>query len=204
MVRQSDQSDCGAAALASIARYYRMPLGLQQLRDLAGTDRAGTNLLGLRRAAEGLGFSAQGVKGELEPLVELPLPAVAHVRSPENTGHFVVLYQVRAKGVVIGDPARGIEKWSRDEFARRWTGHLLLMVPGDESAWRGVGKVPPRPWRRFVGLLRFHTGTLLEAFLCALLMTALGIANSFFLQHLVDSVLIRNEVRLLNALGIGM
>ncbi len=65
LVKQVDQSDCGAAALATIARYHRVPLSLQQIRDLAGTDRKGTNLLGLYRAAQDLGFYAQGVKGEM-------------------------------------------------------------------------------------------------------------------------------------------
>ena len=46
-VRQADQSDCGAAALATVALHYRRPIALQRLRRLAGTDRIGTNLLGL-------------------------------------------------------------------------------------------------------------------------------------------------------------
>ena len=60
IVRQSDESDCGAAALATVALYHGLPLGLQKARDLAGTDRIGTNLLGLLEAAERLGFSAKG------------------------------------------------------------------------------------------------------------------------------------------------
>ena len=35
-------------------------------------------------------------------------------------------------------------------------------------------------------------------------MTLLGISTSYFIQHLVDSVLVRGETRLLNALGVGM
>ena len=35
-------------------------------------------------------------------------------------------------------------------------------------------------------------------------MTLLGISTSYFVQHLVDSVLVRGEARLLNALGVGM
>src|SRR5919205_3672826 len=61
-----------------------------------------------------------------------------------------------------------------------------------------------RPWRRLLGLLRAHTAVLVEACSCALLMTVLGVATSYFVQHLVDSVLVRNEGRLLNALGVGM
>ena len=45
---------------------------------------------------------------------------------------------------------------------------------------------------------------LAEAFVCTLLMTLLGVTTSYFIQHLVDSVLVRHEARLLNALGIGM
>ena len=61
-----------------------------------------------------------------------------------------------------------------------------------------------RLWRRFLGLLGCHTGLLMEAVVCAMLMTVLGVSTSYFVQHLVDSVLIRQEGRLLNALGIGM
>src|SRR5262249_39295232 len=115
-VRQNDQSDCGAAALATIALHYRLPIGLQQMRDLAGTDRIGTNFLGLLQAAEKLGFSAKGVKGPYDALSTVPLPAVAHVRTPQGLGHFVVLYKVKKDAVVVADPARGVEKLSRDEF----------------------------------------------------------------------------------------
>ena len=56
-IRQDDQSDCGAAALAMIALYYGVPIAVQQMRELCGTDRVGTNLHGLVMAAERLGFS---------------------------------------------------------------------------------------------------------------------------------------------------
>src|ERR687894_392607 len=75
-VRQDDQSDCGAAAMATIALHHGIPVGLQQMRDLAGTDRVGTNLLGLVRAAERLGFNARAVKGPYEALPTVPLPAI--------------------------------------------------------------------------------------------------------------------------------
>lgn len=35
-------------------------------------------------------------------------------------------------------------------------------------------------------------------------MTLLGVATAYFIQHLVDSVLVRHENKLLNALGLGM
>jgi ATP-binding cassette subfamily B protein len=203
-VRQHDQSDCGAAALATVALHYRRPLGLEQMRDLAGTDRIGTNLLGMVQAAEKLGFSAKGAKGSYEALGRAPVPAIAHIKTDEGLGHFVVLHRVGKQGVVVADPGRGIQNLPRDEFCRRWTGYLLLLVP-DPQAPRAVSvAAPASPWRRFLRLLTPHTPVLLEAFGCALLLTVLGISTAYFIQHLVDSVLVRHEERLLNALGVGM
>src|SRR5262245_9208982 len=128
-VRQADQSDCGAAALATVALHYRRPIGVQQLRELAGTDRVGTNLLGLVQAAEKVGFSARAVKAPYEALAQAPLPAIAHVRTEEGLGHFVVLHKATGQAVVVADPGRGVQTLSRDEFCRRWTAYLLLLVP---------------------------------------------------------------------------
>jgi ATP-binding cassette subfamily B protein len=203
-VRQHDLADCGAAALATVALHHRRPLALEPLRDLTGTDRVGTSLLGLLRAAEKLGFSAKGVRGPYEALAQVPLPAVAHVRTEEGLGHFVVLHRVNRGGVVVADPARGVRRLTRAEFVRRWTGYLLVLVPEPQAPPAAAGAAPVPPWRRFLGLLAPHAGLLAEAFACALLMTVLGVSTSYFIQHLVDSVLVRGEGRLLNALGIGM
>jgi ATP-binding cassette subfamily B protein len=203
-VRQNDLSDCAAAALATVAVHYRRPIGLERMRGLAGTDRVGTNMLGLVTAAERLGFSARGVKGTYEALPRIPVPAIAHVKTEDGLGHFVVLHRVRKRAVVVADPARGVRRLTRDEFCRGWTGYLLIMVPELGASPATKGSPPASPWRRFLGLLIPNTPVLAEAFVCALLMTALGLSTSYFIQHLVDSVLVRHDGRLLNALGIGM
>ncbi len=228
-VRQHDQSDCGAAALATVAMHHRRPIGLQQARDLAGTDRVGTNLLGLVEAAGRMGFEAAAVKGTYDALLEhVPMPAIAHVTNQDGLGHFVVLHRVKKNSVVVADPGAGVEKLTRDAFCKKWTGYLLLIEPKEnlatsqsidpeDSAGDGHGRhpsqetdqsVPPAstvsPWRRFITLLRSHRGVLAETFLCAVCMTLLGVATSFYVQQLVDSILVQGQVSLLNALGFGM
>jgi ATP-binding cassette, subfamily C, bacteriocin exporter len=203
-VRQTDGSDCGAAALATIARQHGMQFALETMRDLAGTDRVGTNLLGLVKAAERIGFAAKAVKGKYEALSGAPLPAVAHVRTEEGYGHFVVLHEVGPRGVVVADPGRGIVKLSREVFEQQWSGYLLLMTPSETAPQAAPAQEVKSPAGRFWKLLSAHRGVLLEGVVCALVMTLLGISTSYFVQHLVDSVLVRGETKLLNALGIGM
>src|SRR5688500_4615381 len=168
-VRQMDGSDCGAASLATVARHYGLEFGLQTMRELAGTDRVGTNLLGLVQAAERIGFAAKAVKGPYEALAGAPLPAVAHVKTDEGLGHFVVLYRVGHNEVVIADPARGLEKLSREKFAGMWTGYLLLMTPDEARRRSDVPQGAQSPARRFWGLLRVHRGVLFEGIACAVL-----------------------------------
>ena len=60
-IKQHDITDCGAACLASVAAHYRLQLPLARIRQYAGTDKKGTNLLGLLEAAEKLGFEAKSI-----------------------------------------------------------------------------------------------------------------------------------------------
>ncbi|MCL2728174.1 MAG: cysteine peptidase family C39 domain-containing protein, partial [Bacteroidales bacterium] len=61
-IKQHDITDCGAACLASIAAWYGLKLPIARIRQIASTDKKGTNLLGLVEAAGQLGFSAKAVK----------------------------------------------------------------------------------------------------------------------------------------------
>lgn len=202
-VRQRDHADCGAAALASVALHYGLTPSLQKLRELSGTDRTGTTLLGLVQAAERLGFVARGVRASSEALPQTPLPAIAHVVTPEGRGHYVVVYRVRRNYLVAADPARGVVRLSREDFFRQWTGYLLLLSPtarlSDASAPAG-----PSAWGRLIALLRPHAGLLAHACLCALFMTLLGLSSFFFIRQLMNHVIPEAQTRFLNALAIGV
>ena len=49
-----------------------------RIRQYAHTDKRGTNVLGIIEAAEKMGFTAKGVKGGLDSLNKIPLPAITH------------------------------------------------------------------------------------------------------------------------------
>ena len=90
-VKQRDITDCGAACLASVAAYYNLKLPVARIRQFAGTDKKGTNVLGLVEAAGKMGFLAKGVRGDWDSLFKIPKPAIAHVIVKEVLHHYVVL-----------------------------------------------------------------------------------------------------------------
>lgn len=61
-IKQHDITDCGAACLATISMQHGLKIGITKIREIAGTDKTGTNVYGIIKAAEQLGFSAKGGK----------------------------------------------------------------------------------------------------------------------------------------------
>lgn len=122
---QQSASDCGAASMVMVARYWGKRFSLNRLRDLANVDRNGASLRGLVAAAESIGFSTRPVKASLDKLAEQSLVAIAHWEG----NHYVVVYEVTHKHVILADPAIGQRSLSHAEFKAGWTGNTLLLEP---------------------------------------------------------------------------
>ena len=160
-VRQHDTTDCAAASLAMVCLHYKKEITITRLRDMMGTDMKGTNLIGLQKAANELGFNTAAVRVDRENfLSDFTLPCIAQVITDQGLAHFVVIFKkttikdddARRKHVlkeeelkadkskkykckdyvVIGDPAKDLKKISIDEFYKNFTGVLLLMNPTAE------------------------------------------------------------------------
>ncbi|WAC41493.1 cysteine peptidase family C39 domain-containing protein [Pedobacter sp. SL55] len=128
-VKQRDITDCGAACLASVAAHYQLKMPIARIRQYASTDKKGTNVLGMIEASQKLGFEAKGVKGALDSLTKIPLPAIAHVIVKQQLHHYVVIYKADQKGVQIMYPADGkTYRKTKEDFTKEWTGVLILLL----------------------------------------------------------------------------
>lgn len=94
-IKQHDITDCGAACLATICRQNGYKTSISRIREVAGTDKQGTNVAGVIKAADQLGFNAKGVKGNKEAFFsEFPLPCIAHVIVEGSLLHYVVIHKM--------------------------------------------------------------------------------------------------------------
>lgn len=204
-VKQRDITDCGAACLASVASHFKLEMPVARIRQIAGTDTKGTNVLGMIKAAEQLGFSAKGVKGNQDALQKIPLPSIAHViveRNKIQLHHYVVLYKITNTEVTYMDPADGVlHKVKMEDFVKQWTGVLVILMPNDDFI-SGNRKVSN--FKRFIFLLAPHKSTLLQSLTGAILYTILGLATSVYIQKITDNVLPTGNTNLLNLLSVGM
>lgn len=79
-IKQHDATDCAAACMGMVCLHYKKETTITKLRDMMGTDLKGTNLIGLSKCAEQLGFNCQAVKLDREGfLSRYTLPAILNV-----------------------------------------------------------------------------------------------------------------------------
>lgn len=201
-IKQHDITDCGAACLASIAAHYKLRLPIARIRQLASTDKKGTNVLGLIEAATKLGFEVKGVRGDFDSLFQIPKPAIAHVIVNEKLHHYVVIYEVTKNYIKIMDPANGkLHKKTHEAFQKEWTGVLVLLLPKEDFV---AGNEKVSVFKRFWFLLKPHKAVLVQAFIGAIIYTLLGFSTSIYIQKLTDHVFIGTSTKLLNLLGVVM
>ena len=195
--RQYDETDCGAASLAMISKYFGVRLSITRLRDLANVGREGASMYSLAAAAEAIGFTTRAVRTDYDHLINIELPVIAHWAGY----HYIVIYEVNDKYVISGDPAIGLIRIPRAEFEEKWTGRLLVTTPTirlleEEEVTNSIG--------RFVALLKPHHWLLFEVCIASLILNVFAIASPVFTQTIIDKVLIHQDAQMLNLMLGGM
>jgi ATP-binding cassette, subfamily C, bacteriocin exporter len=201
-VKQRDITDCGAACLASVAAWYHVNLPVARIRQFAGTDRKGTNVLGLIEASAKMGFLAKGVRGEWDSLFKIPTPAIAHLIVRDVLTHYVVVINTTNKFIKIMDPIDGnIHKIPHAQFKKEWTGVLILIAPGEKFSMKNdKASLYVRLWQ----LIKPNSSILVQSLVGAIIFSVLGLSTSIYVGRLIDHVIPGGNLNLLNLMGIAM
>ncbi len=194
-VRQDDLKDCGVASLLTIIKTYRGNISKEALRILSKTTRDGTSAYDLMVAAKKMGFAVKGIKGNIKDLQQenILLPCIAHVIINNSYKHYIVIHKInkKKKTLIIADPSTGIKKYTFNEFAKIWTGVLIILYP--------IKRIPVlkniKTLKTFLyELLITYQQELLIIFIFSIFMTILNIGNSFYLKILIDNMIITKSL----------
>ncbi len=201
-VKQYDITDCGAACLATISKQHGLKLSISKIREIAGTDRQGTNAYGVVKAAKELGFSAKAVKALPEHLEnELILPCIAHVVMDEQLLHYVVIHEINKTEIIVADPGQGIIRYKKEDFLKIWTGILIFLVPEESFKKRDE---TTGLFKRFFSLLLPHKNLMVHIFISSVIYTILGLVGAFYFKFLIDDILSNSLKNTLMVFSIGM
>lgn len=197
IIIQAEAAECGLACLAMILGYYGYETDLVSLRRRFPLSNHGASFKTLMDIAHRTELIPRALRAEPEDLKDLALPCILHW----ELNHFVVLKKVTKKGIYIHDPAIGERKISHQEFNVKFTGVILELAPTQTfQKQKNTNHLKITDlWQRIVGLKR----TLAQIIVLSLLLQVFALISPFYMQIVVDDVLVGNDRQLLVVLAIG-
>ena len=194
---QMEGTECGAAALGIILRYYERIVPLTLLREQCGVSRDGTKASNVLKAARLYDLNAKGFKKPLDALKKIQPPYIVFW----NFNHFLVVEGFSKEQVYLNDPATGRRKVSLEEFDQSYTGVVLVIEPG--PAFKKGGRK-----RNIISALgdrlQNSWGAVFFVLSAGLFLTIPRIAVPAFGQIFVDEILVQGRSDWLKPLLVGM
>ena len=192
--------DAGLVALTAIAAHFRILADPEQMRHELGLGETPARSEEIVRAARRIGLKSDLLTGQqVKRLTTVPLPAIVGF----SDGTFGVLTHRNPDGQVrIINPltrTQSIEKL--DEFARRWSGSIVLVTrraggPGVEPGTLEFKWFLPSLWR-----YRRPLGHVLVA---SLFVQIFALVTPLFFQIVIDKVLLHKGMSTLVVIAVGL
>lgn len=196
-ILQSESAECGLACLAMVADHHGHRVGLRALRQRFPSSLKGASLARLIEVAGKLGFASRPLRLDLGDLPKLKTPCILHW----NLNHFVVLAKADASRVTILDPAFGKRTLRYGEVSEQFTGVALELTP--TVAFQPARPAPAVSARQLTGPVSGLWRALGLIGLLSLGMQVFAVLGPFYLQWVVDQVLVLADRELLTVIGLG-
>ncbi len=195
VVRAKGEVETALATFQMLSQLWKMPFRRDVLRRALLNQKQRTGSISLQfygAIAELMGLTAQ--------LALVPASAIAQLQTPAVViwqEHFVVLYYVSAKWVILASPDRGVIRLKPASFVDLWgeEGEVLLLQPTKHTPQQSFGL----KW--FVPVIVRYRRVLIEVLVASFFVQLLSLANPLITQVIVDKVIIQNASETLNLLG---
>ncbi|HEY5851769.1 MAG TPA: peptidase domain-containing ABC transporter [Lysobacter sp.] len=196
-ILQSEAAECGLACLAMVSSCHGGAIELRELRRRFPLSLKGASLRSLIAIAGELGMQCRPLRIELTDLPRLSTPCILHW----ELNHFVVLIRAAAGKVTIFDPAIGERQMRMDEVSERFTGVALELAP--TTTFQRAPAPPAVSIRELTGPIAGLRRSLALIVLLSLALQVFVLIAPFFMQWVVDQVLVSADRELLTVLGVG-
>lgn len=197
LVLQTEVAECGLACLAMVATYHGHRTDLPTLRRRFSLSLKGATLTQVINMADALKFASRPLRVELEYLPELRTPCILHW----NLNHFVVLKHADRSGIEIHDPVFGARVLPLSEVSKHFTGVALELTP--TTAFERKEDRQSIRIRDLLGTVDGLWRSMLQILLLAFALQVFGLIGPFFMQWVVDGVLVSDDKDLLVTLALG-
>lgn len=190
---QHDSTDCGAACLASVIRFFGGNTSVERIRKASGTTSSGTTMLGLYQAALQSGLNATGYEAGIDDIAVYENVLILHVQKEKGYDHYVVCFGFSSNRFTIWDPAEGIKFYTGSELERIWKSKKCLgLIPGERFRYEKDEKKKKKKW--LVMSLLPDRDILLVSIFIGVIVAVLGLAMAVFTRRLIDEIIPAGDI----------
>ena len=195
-VLQHDSSDCGAACIVSVMRYFGGNSTVEKIRKLSGTTQSGTTMLGLYQASTYLGMDATGYEATVNDIIHYDNVLILHVSPEAGLEHFIVSFGFENESFIIWDPAKGFSLLSKDELEKIWQSRKCLgLIPNGSFIQEKEDK--RGKWEWVINAIKPEKDLLMMSIILGIMISVLGLIMAVFTQKLIDKILPSGDIRTL-------
>ncbi|GEA12822.1 peptidase domain-containing ABC transporter [Alteromonas sp. KUL49] len=197
VILQAEAAECGLVCLNMIGHYYGDTRDMVNMRHQYSLSLRGASLKDIISIGSHMNFQCRALKLEMDDLTSLQTPSMLHW----DMNHFVVLVKVTKKALTIHDPALGKQTLTFEQAAQHFTGVALEIQPNKDFT---PVKAPEKlRLRDFFKQTKGFGKSIVVLFLLSALLQLFIIASPYYMQTVVDDVLVQNNAPLLTALAVG-
>ena len=201
LILQSEVTECGLASVAMIACYHGHQLDMPGMRKLFSANLKGMSLQQVIDLGDSLELTSRALKCPIDEVHKLETPCILHW----DMNHFVVLTKVSGKGqsakFLINDPAIGKRILTCEEFSKHFTGICLELTPTSKFEVK-----QEQAQMKFTQLWSSMSGLkvgLIKLIGLSLVLQLFALMAPYYMQWVVDEVLISFDESLLSVLAVG-
>ncbi|NUF37837.1 peptidase domain-containing ABC transporter, partial [Acinetobacter lactucae] len=197
VILQTEATECGLACIAMLAHYHGYESDLATLRQKFPVSAKGSTLTNLLNISHQLNFVTRPLKLELEDINQLKTPCILHW----DFNHFVVLESVSKNKVTLVDPAFGRRQLTFAEISPHFTGVALEAWPNlnfEEKQEKQQIKI-----LNLLGNVKGIWKSLSQILVLALVLEIFALVSPFFMQWVIDHVIVSADHDLLTTLALG-
>jgi subfamily B ATP-binding cassette protein HlyB/CyaB len=191
----AEAMDTGAAAFAFLLQLLGVPADPAEILHHSG--RAALDEAEILREAKRYPVKARAISSAVERLDSTPLPALGGLKD----GGWLVIGKAAEGKVLVQHPASPTpELLTREGFAERWNGRLILMARRATLA---------DPYRRFgvawfVDAVKKYRQPLTEVLIGSFFLQVFGLLTPLFFQVIIDKVFVHRGLSTLEVLALGL
>jgi ATP-binding cassette, subfamily B, bacterial len=196
-VQQLEWTDCGPASLAMVLKYLGRDVTLDEVREVVGSGREGSDALALTKGAEWYGLTARGISLDIEHFRFLPTGSILHW----EFDHYVVFEKNLKDGIQIVDPGRGRRVIPLKQLRTAFTGVALVFERTDKFVERKAGS---GRWSWYISQIAGQRSLVTRVMVMSLLLRVFALAVPLLTAVIVDRVIPRGDYTLMLVVVAGL